>query len=272
MENVARGVRYFRTKSISSMATRNSEPMSAEAELAKAERDLEKADRDVKEAERDIAKAIEEEKHPHQFEVTVFYNGVPKKFQVRRDELVQRLLDQARQAFGPINNPHLLGLFTKAGVELKDDQTIEAAGEAARRATAAPERRKGRRASAAYRLPRRILDETFALFRGCGRGRRECQVLWVSPWDAPETITKAVHPKHEAHFGGFVARRPLAERLLDHPRPGEIGASAFKCTRTRARRSTRRLTTPFLSFIRPAFFPSSFRISRGARWASRMPT
>ena len=44
----------------------------------------------------------EGEKHPHQFEVTVLYNGVPKEFEVRRDELVQRLLEQARQAFGPI--------------------------------------------------------------------------------------------------------------------------------------------------------------------------
>ncbi len=63
-----------------------------------------------------------------QFEVTVLYNGVPKRFEVRRDELVKRLLNQALQAFGPINNPHLLGLFTKAGVELMDDQTIKIAG------------------------------------------------------------------------------------------------------------------------------------------------
>jgi hypothetical protein len=75
-----------------------------------------------------VAEAEQDQKHPHQFEVTVLYNGVPKKFEARRDELVQHLLNQARQAFGPISNPHLLGLFTKAGVELKDDQTIEAAG------------------------------------------------------------------------------------------------------------------------------------------------
>jgi hypothetical protein len=100
----------------------------AEAELAEAERELEKAEHDVEKAERDIEKAIEEETHPHQFYVTVLYNGVPKKFEVRRNELVQRLLDQARQAFGPINQPHLLALFTKDGVELKDDQSIEAAG------------------------------------------------------------------------------------------------------------------------------------------------
>lgn len=70
----------------------------------------------------------DKEKPPHPFEVTVVYNGVSKKFEVRADELVQRLLEQAQQVFGPINNPHLLGLFTKEGVELKDDQTIEASG------------------------------------------------------------------------------------------------------------------------------------------------
>jgi hypothetical protein len=68
------------------------------------------------------------EKHPRQFEVTVIYNGISKEFEVRLAELVQRLLEQARLAFGQIANPHLLGLFTKDGVELKDDQTIEAAG------------------------------------------------------------------------------------------------------------------------------------------------
>ena len=96
----------------------------AEAELAEAERELERAERDVAKAQRDIKQAIEEERHPHHFEVTVIYNGVPKEFEVRRDELVQRLLDQARQAFGPIPNQHLLGLFTKDGVELSDGQTI----------------------------------------------------------------------------------------------------------------------------------------------------
>ena len=99
----------------------------AEAELAQAERELEKAERDVEKAERDVAKAIEQEKHPFQSEVTVLYNGVKKLFEVRRDELVKMLLDEAIQRFGP-NNPHLLGLFTKSGVELRDDQTIEVAG------------------------------------------------------------------------------------------------------------------------------------------------
>jgi len=86
----------------------------------------------------------------------------------------------------------------------------------------------------AYRLPRRILEETFAHFRVCGRGRRECYALWVSPWDAPNTITKVVHPRHQAHVGGFVldgawlndfwfglAQENLGVRIQIHTHPGD---------------------------------------------------
>jgi hypothetical protein len=88
--------------------------------------------------------------------------------------------------------------------------------------------------SAVYRLPRSILDQTFAHFRGCGCGRRECQVLWTSPWDAPDTITKVVHPEHQAHRAGFVlddrwlndfwfrlAQESLGIRIQVHTHPGE---------------------------------------------------
>jgi hypothetical protein len=109
-------------------AGRERELETAEAELAVARGELKAAETDIEKAAHTIEALIEEEKHPHQFKVTVIYNGVPKPFEVRRDELVKRLLDEAKQAFGPINNAHLLGLFNKAGVELKDDQTIEAAG------------------------------------------------------------------------------------------------------------------------------------------------
>jgi hypothetical protein len=92
---------------------------------------------------------------------------------------------------------------------------------------------------APYRLSHRILDETFVHFRSCGSGKRECQVLWVSPWEAPETITKAVHPEHEAHLGGFVlddrwlndfwftlARENLGIRIQVHTHPREAFHSA----------------------------------------------
>jgi hypothetical protein len=100
----------------------------ANAELAEAEHELQKAEHDVEKAEREIEKALQQVEHPNEFKVGVIYNGVDKPFEVRREELTVRLLDQARQAFGTIPNPHLLSLFTKAGVELNDDQTIEQAG------------------------------------------------------------------------------------------------------------------------------------------------
>lgn len=114
--------------------------------------------------------------------------------------------------------------------------------------------------SAVYRLNRRLLAETYAYFRGCGRGRRECQVLWVSPWGNPGTITKAVHPEHEAHVGGFVlddrwlndfwltlARESLGIRIQVHTHPGDAFHSptddAFPIIHT----------TGFLSLVIPNF-------------------
>jgi hypothetical protein len=54
-----------------------------------------------------------------------------------------------------------------------------------------------------YRLSAALLAETFSLFRQCGGGRRECQVLWTSSWDDPSNISGVVHPLHSAHAGGF---------------------------------------------------------------------
>lgn len=58
-----------------------------------------------------------------------------------------------------------------------------------------------------YRLPQKLLARTFAHFRECGAGKRECHALWVSPWDAPETIAQVVHGEHRAHVGGFELNR-----------------------------------------------------------------
>jgi hypothetical protein len=55
-----------------------------------------------------------------------------------------------------------------------------------------------------YRLTQEMLETTFEHFRHCGHGREECQALWLSPWEEPEAITRVVHPKHVAEFGGFV--------------------------------------------------------------------
>jgi len=52
-------------------------------------------------------------------------------------------------------------------------------------------------------VPAVVLDETFVELRRCGRGKRECQVLWTSPWDDVGVITRVVHPRHHARGDGF---------------------------------------------------------------------
>jgi hypothetical protein len=54
-----------------------------------------------------------------------------------------------------------------------------------------------------YRLPRALVASTFDKVRECGAGHRECQVLWIGPWDEPMTIGEAVHPQHRSHSSGF---------------------------------------------------------------------
>jgi hypothetical protein len=65
--------------------------------------------------------------HNRPFKVEVIYNGVSKPFEVKRDELVKKLLDEALAAFGPIQNPHTMSLY-KGGKELKDEETLKQAG------------------------------------------------------------------------------------------------------------------------------------------------
>jgi hypothetical protein len=102
--------------------------------LRKAEQDLERAREKEREAERDVARAeeqveeaIREIEHPHQFQVEVVYDGIKKHFEVRLEETMKQLLDQAIRAFGPLPNPHTLSLY-KDGKELQDSQTIKDAG------------------------------------------------------------------------------------------------------------------------------------------------
>jgi hypothetical protein len=86
----------------------------------------------------------------------------------------------------------------------------------------------------AFRVPQRVLKLTFDHLRKCGRGQRECQVLWTSSWNAVEEITGVVHPKHRGHAGGFevqsdwltsfwleLAERNQGVRVQVHTHPGE---------------------------------------------------
>jgi hypothetical protein len=101
--------------------------------LRRAERDLEQAIERSREAASEVAKAeaeveqaIEEIEHPRKFTVKVLYNGVEKPFEVRPEETVKHLLNEAIRVFGAAN-PHTLS-FYKGGAELADGQTLKEAG------------------------------------------------------------------------------------------------------------------------------------------------
>lgn len=82
-------------------------------------------------------------------------------------------------------------------------------------------------------LPEAVLRRTFEVFRACGCGRRECQTLWLSSWQAPDAIVECVHPLHSSHAGGFaiddawltkfwleLGRRNCGVRVQVHTHPG----------------------------------------------------
>lgn len=85
-----------------------------------------------------------------------------------------------------------------------------------------------------YRLPRRMIDETFTTLRSCGAGVRECQLFWASAWSDPLDLTHVIHPKHysDAHgsaldnawiskFWVDLADRDLGVRVQVHTHPCE---------------------------------------------------
>jgi hypothetical protein len=111
-----------------------------------------------------------------------------------------------------------------------------------------------------HALPQAILARTFDLFRTCGRGRCECQALWVGPWSHPHLITEVVHPVHSASAVGFdvdsdwlsefwtrLAKEELGIRVQCHTHPGAAYHSATDD-------AVPILKTPgFLSFVVPRF-------------------
>lgn len=79
---------------------------------------------EVESAEKKIDAIIDRDRP---YPVEVIYNGVPKPFEVRHDELVKTLLGKALAVFGPIPQPHLLSIW-KGGDELQDGKTLEQSG------------------------------------------------------------------------------------------------------------------------------------------------
>jgi hypothetical protein len=85
-----------------------------------------------------------------------------------------------------------------------------------------------------YRLPRRMIDETFTTLRSCGAGERECQLFWASAWIDPPGLTHVIHPKHYSNAHGSaldtawiskfwvdLADHDLGVRVQVHTHPGE---------------------------------------------------
>ena len=90
-----------------------------------------------------------------------------------------------------------------------------------------------------YRIPRRMIEQTFATFRSCGENQRECQLYWLSPWANPNVLTEVTHPKHWSsryglriesdwinQFWNDMAERGLGVRLQVHTHPAEAFHSA----------------------------------------------
>ena len=62
------------------------------------------------------------------FQVIIIYNGMKKPLKVHLEELVKTVLQKAIALFGSPPNPHTLSLFTEAGRELPDNETVKQAG------------------------------------------------------------------------------------------------------------------------------------------------
>jgi hypothetical protein len=72
--------------------------------------------------------------HPHpdqRLHVVVIYNGVTKRIDVKYEESLGTLRQQAISTFGDLPTPHLLSLFSASGVEFVpalDQKTLREAG------------------------------------------------------------------------------------------------------------------------------------------------
>jgi hypothetical protein len=49
----------------------------------------------------------------------------------------------------------------------------------------------------------RLLRQSLTLLSDCGRGRRECVLLWIGDAAEPRTVVRLEHPAHVAHRGGY---------------------------------------------------------------------
>ncbi len=51
-------------------------------------------------------------------------------------------------------------------------------------------------------IPRRMVEDTFKVFRSCGANKRECKLYWLSSWTEPSSLVEIAHPKHKSNAYG----------------------------------------------------------------------
>lgn len=61
----------------------------------------------------------------------------------------------------------------------------------------------------------RVVDDTLAHLRACGKGRRECVVLWLSRADDPGRPTAVVHPAHSSTGFGYTIEPSWTLQLFE---------------------------------------------------------
>lgn len=136
-----------------------------------------------------------------------------------------------------------------------------------------------------YRISEAQLRETFSELRRCGNGRRECQVLWVSPGGDPEAITEVIHPAHVSTAVSFdledrwlvtffmrLAKERVGVRMQVHTHPGRAFHSATDDRWPIVQ------TPGFLSLVIPGFAKGSVgfegaylaELDGSGKWRSRL--
>jgi hypothetical protein len=81
-------------------------------------------------------------------------------------------------------------------------------------------------------VPAQLLADTFAIFRDCGGGRRECVAYWLGPAGTPDKVDEVIHPQHTSMASGYqiddqwlttfwfaLARRRRSVRVQVHTHP-----------------------------------------------------
>jgi len=190
--------------------------------------------------------------------VEVRHNGAGMEFRYRPKEKVQKLLEEAIDAFGVAENVHRMALYTKEGIELKDELTLEAAGVKA--GDLLRLRMSKVKGGAELAVGEGLLAQTLSTFRSCGIGRSECVAFWAGPISRPGLVDTFLHPAHSSGRGGYevsdtwltetwnrLDEECLAIRLQAHTHPRQAFHSAIDD-------SFPIIATPgFLSLVLPRF-------------------